>query len=63
MEAILKTLGGVAIGVAAYTLGEIVQERRAQRGEEYGILDLIDEWIDELGEEGTKEKIRIEERG
>lgn len=63
MEAILKTLGGVAIGVAAYTLGEIVQERRTQRGEEYGILDLIDEWIDELGEEGTKEKIRVEERG
>lgn len=63
MEAILKTLGGVAIGVAAYTLGEIVQERRAQRGEKYGILDLIDEWIDELGEEGTKEKIRVEERG
>lgn len=49
MDKILLALGGVALGVAAYTLGEIVQEKRAQKGEEYGVSDLLDEWIDELG--------------
>lgn len=60
MEKILKALGGVAIGVAAYTLGEIVQEKRAEKGEDYGVLDLIDEWIDEVGSdrEGDKEKVK-----
>ena len=61
MDKVLLALGGVALGVAAYTLGEMVQERRAEMGEDYGVLDLIDEWISEHGEEGAKEKVRIEE--
>lgn len=61
MDKVLLALGGVALGVAAYTLGEMVQERRAEMGEDYGVLDLIDEWISEPGEEGAKEKVRIEE--
>ena len=61
MDKVLLALGGVALGVAAYTLGEMVQERRAEMGEDYGVLDLIDERISEPGEEGAKEKVRIEE--
>lgn len=61
MDKVLLALGGVALGVAAYTLGEMVQERRAEMGEDYGVLDLIDEWISELGEEEAKEKVRVEE--
>lgn len=61
MDKVLLALGGVALGVAAYTLGEMVQERRAEMGEDYGVLDLINEWISELGEEGAKEKVRVEE--
>lgn len=52
MDKVLLALGGVALGVAAYTLGEMVQERRAEMGEDYGVLDLIDEWIDGVGSEG-----------
>ncbi|WP_027326967.1 hypothetical protein [Helicobacter pametensis] len=57
MKTILKALGGVALGVAAYTLGEIVQEKRAKKGEEYGVLDLFDEWIDE--EDVSKEQSQM----
>ena len=34
MDKVLLALGGVALGVAAYTLGEMVQERRAEMGED-----------------------------
>lgn len=56
MDKVLLALGGVALGVAAYTLGEMVQERRAEMGEDYGVLDLIDEWIDGSEGEGSKER-------
>lgn len=64
MDKILTALGGVALGVAAYTLGEIVQERRAERGEEYGILDLFEDWIngEDDGEKTmAREKVRVED--
>lgn len=64
MDKILMALGGVALGVAGYALGEIVQERRAERGEEYGILDLFEEWCDELGDGErvvAKERVRVED--
>lgn len=56
MDKVLLALGGVALGVAAYTLGEMVQERRAEMGEDYGVLDLIDEWIDGGDGEVLKER-------
>lgn len=56
MDKVLLALGGVALGVAAYTLGEMVQERRAEMGEDYGVLDLIDEWIDGSDGEVLKER-------
>lgn len=62
MDKILMTLGGVALGVAGYALGEIVQERRAEKGEDYGILDLFEEWTDELCGEGERAVERVEEQ-
>lgn len=48
MSKILTALGGVALGVAAYTLGELVQKKRMEYGnEDYGITDLLQEFIDE----------------
>ena len=63
MDKVLLALGGVALGVAAYTLGEMVQERRAEMGEDYGVLDLIDEWIDGVGneEESMQERVVAKE--
>lgn len=61
MDKVLLALGGVALGVAAYTLGEMVQERRAEMGEDYGVLDLIDEWIDGSEGEGSKERVVAKE--
>lgn len=59
MDKVLLALGGVALGVAAYTLGEMVQERRAEMGEDYGVLDLIDEWIDGVGNERESRQERV----
>lgn len=48
MSKILTALGGVALGVAAYTLGELVQKKRMEyEDEDYGITDLLQEFIDE----------------
>lgn len=48
MSKILTALSGVALGVAAYTLGELVQKKRMEyENEDYGITDLLQEFINE----------------
>lgn len=47
MDKIFTILGGIALGVIGYKIGEAVQERRAETGDEdYGILDYMSEKLD-----------------
>lgn len=52
MDKIFTILGGIALGVIGYKIGEAVQERRTETGDEnYNILDYMSEKLDDTLED------------